>query len=530
MTKRWRDIGSLYQIYPRSFQDTNGDGIGDLNGVTARLDYLNTLGIEAIWLSPFFTSPMTDFGYDVADYQDVDPQYGTLDDFRRLLGEAHARNIKVMIDLVPCHTSDQHPWFIESRSSHDNPKRHWYTWRDGRDGREPNNWRSLSGGSAWTLDETTGQYYLHSFLATQPDLNWDNPEVRHAIANVMRFWFDMGVDGMRVDAIWGISKDPTLADDPVNPHYQGEPGAYGAFIHNRCKYGPHFTEYLHDIAQVCTEYDDRQIIFEFYPDEQLGDIYDQYRTVMHAHPSVASAFFMEHRHASWHAERTRDAITRYLHQAAGEALPFFCVGNHDQPRVASRLDPERARALHFLNLLMPGISVVYYGDEIGMTNGDLTPQDIQDTFSPAHSVFDSRDLERTPMQWDDSPYAGFSTGAPWLPVHANRTHINVATTMADAYSLLNMHQFLLKLRQSMPLLTHGTLEPIDVGNGFLLALKRTHGEQRGYIVVNFASAEQYVTLPEAGTIIASTHRWQNIHLYGNTAVLPAYAGILLLAH
>ena len=206
MTKAWRDVGSLYQIYPRSFRDLNGDGVGDLNGITLKMDYLSDLGVDAIWISPFFTSPMTDLGYDVADYQNVDPVFGGLDDFRMLLDEAHARDIKVMIDLVPCHTSDQHPWFVESRSGRDSPKRDWYVWRDGNNGHEPNNWVSLAGGKSWTFDADSGQYYLHSFLPTQPDLNWNNPEVRLAIKDVVRFWFDMGVDGMRVDAIWGISK------------------------------------------------------------------------------------------------------------------------------------------------------------------------------------------------------------------------------------------------------------------------------------------------------------------------------------
>ena len=349
---------------------------------------------------------MTDFGYDISDYRAIDPTFGGLDDFRALLEKAHILDIKVMIDLVPCHTSDQHPWFQEARSSRDNPKRDYYVWRDGRDGNEPNNWRSLSGGSSWELDEQTDQFYLHSFLKTQPDLNWDNPAVRNEIKNVVRFWFDMSVDGMRVDAIWGISKDPEFNDDSPNPDFHGDPEAYGAFIHDHCKMGPHFQEYLHELASVCDEYDDKQMVFEFYPDEKLGDIYQQYHKVLTAHPK-ASAFFMEYRQDEWHAEHTEQKIEKYL-QAAGLAKPFFCVGNHDQPRVASRLGMERARALHFLNLLTPGISVMYYGDEIGMTNGELTTEDIQDNFSPVHSTIDSRDLERTPMQWDDTRFAGFS--------------------------------------------------------------------------------------------------------------------------
>lgn len=530
MAKTWRDIGSLYQIYPRSFQDTTNDGVGDLNGITARLPYLSCLGIEAIWISPFFPSPMTDFGYDVSDYRGVDPSFGTLEDFRRLLTEAHGRGIKVMIDLVPCHSSDQHEWFKEARSSRDNPKRDYYVWKDPKlDGSPPNNWKSLSGGDAWTLDEATGQYYLHSFLYTQPDLNWDSPVVRKEMTDIVRWWFDLGVDGMRVDAIWGISKDPEFRDDSPNPHYHGPPGEYGSFIHDKCKYGPNFTEYLRELADVCTEYDDRQLVFEFYPDEQLGNIYEQYSRVMNVRPEVASAFFMEHRHMSWHAENTRDAIINYTHNSATEALPFFCLGNHDQPRVVSRLDPERARALNFLNLLMPGISVVYYGDEIGMENGVLDATQLRDNFSPAKTVVDSRDLERTPMQWDSSQYAGFSSAEPWLPVHENRHTVNVATATHDTHSLLTMHQKLLKLRQAMPLLVKGSLESVNIGNGLILALRRSLGSQRAYILINFASAEQYATLPEAGQIIASTHPWVDMYLNGNNLTLPPHAGVLIIA-
>ena len=527
MTKRWRDIGSLYQIYPRSFQDTNDDGVGDLSGITMRLDYLSCLGIEAIWISPFFTSPMTDFGYDVANYRDVDPAYGTLDDFKQLLSEAHARGIKVMIDLVPCHTSEEHPWFVESRSSRDNPKRDWYTWRDGRDGAEPNNWRSLSGGSSWQYDEATDQYYLHSFLPTQPDLNWDNSEVRRAMTDVVRFWFELGVDGMRVDAIWGISKDPALGDDSPNPDCDCNSSEYGSFIHDHCKHGPHFRDYLRELASVCDEFDDRQMVFEFYPDEQLGDIYQQYREVISAHPR-ASAFFMEHRHMSWHAEDTAQAIAAYLHRSAGDNLPFFCLGNHDQPRVVSRLDYARARALNFLNLLMPGISVVYYGDELGMENGVLDATQLRDNFSPANTTVDSRDLERTPMQWNADQYAGFSHAEPWLPVHANHQGVNVQSQMADAHSMLHMHQTLLKLRQAMPLITHGSLEIANSGNGFIVCLKRTYQGQRGYIIVNFASAEQYLALPEPGRIITSTHPWVDFHQRGQAITIPGHVGLFVM--
>lgn len=505
MRKTWWDVGSLYQIYPRSFQDSNDDGIGDLNGITSRLGYLSWLGIEAVWISPFFTSPMTDFGYDVSNYRDVDPSFGTLDDFKRLIEAAHSYNIKVMIDLVPCHSSDQHEWFIESRSSRDNPKRDYYVWRDPKeDGSAPNNWRSLAAGRSWTFDETTGQYYLHSFLPTQPDLNWDNPAVREEMKDIVRFWYNLGVDGLRVDAIWGISKDPDLADDPINPDYHHDLEQYGSYIHNKCKYGPNFDSYLRELASVNDEYDDRQIVFEFYPDEQLGDIYDQYERVMNVHWK-SSAFFMEYRQNKWHADHVKYSIEEYLKRTRGNAMPFFGVGNHDQPRIASRLGSDRARALSFLNLLTPGISLLYYGEEIGMENGDLSNDQIQDTFSPSHTKFDSRDLERTPMQWDDSQHAGFSESKPWLPVHANRHSVNVLDQSTDESSMLYMVRSLLKIRAAHPALRHGEYHNIDVSNGYILAFRRQSKHGKFYVVVNFADQPQDLKLPEGCSLLLSSY-------------------------
>ena len=521
----WRDVTSLYQIYPRSFQDFNGDGVGDLNGITSRLDYMRFLGIDAIWLSPFFTSPMTDLGYDVADYCAVDPLFGTLDDFRLLLDQAHERDIKVMIDLVACHTSDQHPWFQAARSGRDNPYRDWYVWRDPQsDGAEPNNWRSISGGSSWQFDQQTGQYYLHSFLPSQPDLNWDNPAVRQAIKEVGRFWFNLGVDGIRVDAIWGISKDPYYGNDSPNSQFDGDPTAYGAYIHNHCKHGPHFTEYLHELASICDEYDDRQMVYEFYPDEQLGDIWQQYGTVLHAHPN-ASAFFMEYRQNEWHAEHVAQKISRYA-ELSQDTTAFFCLGNHDQPRIASRLGEPRARALAFLNLCMPGISVVYYGDEIGMEDSPLTNTFLQKAHLPHGQLPDSRLSARTPMQWTSGKFAGFASVPPWLPIHRNRHTINVLTEAKDLSSLLHMHRQLLHLRRASPLLRDGTLEPFPTYNGFVVAFRRRYQQQQAVVAVNFADSPQTVSLPaDATTLLAATSH--TVQYDSGTLVLPGYGGALV---
>lgn len=524
MQKTWRDIGTLYHIYPRSFQDSNGDGVGDITGITQRLDYLSeTLGVDAIWLSPFSPSPMKDFGYDVADYRGVDPDYGTLDDFKELLNQAHKRNIKVMIDLVPCHTSDQHAWFQESRNSTSNPKRDYYTWRDpGPDGGPPNNWLSVSGGKSWTFDEKTGQYYLHSFLSSQPDLNWDNPAVREEIKNIIRWWFDLGVDGMRVDAIWGISKDPELRDDPVNHEYPGDLSQYGNFIHDKCRFGPHFTEYLKELADTCEEYDDRQMIFEFYPDDKLGNYADQYQKVAHANPRAASTFFMELIRSPWHAENIGRQLDEYINHAVKPAIPIFCLGNHDQPRIASRIGDDRARAMSLLSLTLPGISVLYYGDEIGMTNGVLTPEQVRDRFSPLNEHDNTRDLERTPMQWDDSIFAGFSNTEPWLPVHENRTDRNTVTERNNPDSTLNLHRELIKLRKEYPALIGGTFERFYAGSGYVLAFKRELGSQRLYVLVNFAEDRQPISLPEHCAPLLSSRDKNNVDvdsIEGNSAAI-----------
>ena len=492
-------MSTLYHIYPRSFQDSDNDGIGDLKGITSRLDYLSLiLGVEAIWLSPFYISPMRDFGYDVADYTSVDPEYGNLEDFTTLLNEAHKRNIKVMIDLVPCHTSDEHPWFVESKSSLDNSKRDYYVWKDAKsDGSEPNNWLSQSGGSSWTFDENTEQYYLHSFLSSQPDLNWDNPELRQEILNVVRWWFNLGVDGMRVDAIWGISKDPLFGDDPINPDFHGPSSQYGNFIHNKCKYGPNFSNYLRELSDVCHEFEDKQMIFEFYPDDKLGDFYDQYKQVIDVNRQVASTFFMELIRSPWHADIINDSIERYVNYSVDGGTAVFCLGNHDQQRIVSRIGEKKARAMALLSLCLPGISVIYYGDELGMTNGNLLPDEVRDRFSPLNQSDTTRDLERTPMQWTNSSFAGFSDSQPWLPVNENRDKLNVVAELTDSSSMLSLYRRLINLRKNNAVLRHGNFEKINVNNGYILAYRLSLDDSTAYVLVNFADQPQTIKLPTA---------------------------------
>jgi len=500
MTKLWRDVNVVYQIYPRSFKDTNSDGVGDLPGVTQGLDYITkVLGAEAIWISPFYPSPQADCGYDVSDYCAVDPLFGTMDDFDALLAVAHERELKVMIDLVPNHTSDQHAWFQESRSSKDNPKRDWYIWRD-----QPNNWISISGGSSWEFDATTSQYYLHSFMSSQPDLNWENPEVRNAIKDVIRFWFNKGIDGLRVDAVWALSKDPNFADDVTNESYNGQSGEFASHIHGSCKNGPRLTEYLQEIAAVAKEYSDKYVLFEFYPDLMLGNENDQLKLVHEAAPEVSAPFYFEGLHQPWHATDFGKALTAYLDIVPNTSRPSFCFSNHDQPRLISRYGEEQARLIAFLQMTLPGLPVMYYGDEIGMENVDIPEDLLKDKFETTGDS-GGRDPERTPMQWNDSPLGGFTTSVPWLPLHPNIVKRNVVSELHDPGSWLSLYRQLLALRKDS-VLQRGNFEVVDSGSGYVLAYKRSLEGTVQYVVCNFAAAMQIVTLPiPMKKILAETH-------------------------
>ena len=316
MTKSWRDVNAIYQIYPRSFKDTNGDGVGDLRGIIEKIDYLKgedkSLGVDAIWLSPIFSSPQIDCGYDISDYRSIDPLFGGMAMFDELLLQAHKRDLKVMLDLVPNHSSDQHAWFKESSSSRDNSKRDYYIWRDAKsDGTPPNNWLSMSGGSAWQWHDKTGQYYLHSFLPSQPDLNWDNPEVRQEIFEIMRFWFEKGVDGFRVDAIWPLSKNFAAGDNPRNPEYYAGDEDYGSYIHQNSKGGPKLCEYLRMMSDVALEYKNKFLVYEFYPDDRFGSRFDQYSAIQKVAPGVSSTFYFEAFQTEWWARKFQEKFNAF---------------------------------------------------------------------------------------------------------------------------------------------------------------------------------------------------------------------------
>jgi alpha-glucosidase len=449
----WWQRGAIYQIYPRSFADSNGDGVGDLKGITSRLDYLQDLAVAAIWLSPIFTSPMADFGYDVADYRDVDPIFGTLGDLDELIASCHARGIKVVLDWVPNHTSDRHPWFQESRSSRDNPKRDWYVWRD-----EPNDWGSQfkAVGPAWTFDPATDQYYLHSFMAEQPDLNWDNPEVEAAMHDVLRFWMDRGVDGLRLDAIHKIAKDPLLRDhaNASRRHDQD-----WETIHDR----------LRGIRRVIDEYDDRMIVGEVALDDLHRIVaYLGYGDQLHlAHNFV----FIDQ---EWDAETYATSIEDFEKLAEDTAWPAWFLGNHDKPRPATRFGPRQARAILVMLYALKGTPFIYQGEELGLPDAHIPPDRVVDV--------DGRDPQRAPIpSTPDPPNHGFTTGDPWLPLVTEAHSLDASTQAADPRSTLNLTRRLARLRLT------GEQTPVEAAEG-VLAFRR--GEH--LVAINFTDQERPV--------------------------------------
>lgn len=496
MKVAWWQAGVIYQIYPRSFQDSNGDGIGDLAGITRRLPHLTELGVDALWLSPIFSSPMADFGYDIADYIGIDPIFGTLDDFDALLSAAHELDLKVILDLVPNHTSDRHPWFIESRSSCDNPKRDWYIWRDpAPGGGPPNNWMSEFGGGAWELDEKTGQYYYHAFLAAQPDLNWRNPLVRQAIHDVMRFWFRRGVDGFRVDVIWHLIKDEQFRDNPANPNYgEGQP-PHHAVVPLYTADRPEVHEVIAELRRVVDEFEDRVLIGEIYlPIERLVTYYG--RDLSGAHLPFNFTLLQ----SAWNARAIARLIDEYEGALPAGGWPNWVLGNHDRPRVASRVGVEQAGVAAMLLLTLRGTPTVYYGDEIGMHQVPIPPDRVQDPFEknvPGMGL--GRDGARTPMQWDASAFAGFSTVDPWLPVADDFVTENVANLRHDRTSIYELHRRLLALRRASPALTRGSYRPV-AASGDLLLYVRQYAQQRVLVALNLSG--------EPAVVSAQSERWR----------------------
>jgi alpha-glucosidase len=508
----WWKTGIIYQVYLRSFQDSNGDGIGDLEGARRRLDYLVGLGVDAIWLSPFYPSPMADFGYDISDYCDVDPCYGALEDFDALLADAHARKLKVIVDLVPNHTSDQHRWFIESRATRCNPKRDWYLWRDPKpDGGPPNNWLSNFGGSAWTLDEATGQYYFHAFLKEQPDLNWRNPAVRTAMYEVMRFWLKRGVDGFRVDVIHHLIKDDLFRDNPLSsvsgPAEQLSHAVIPLYTTDR----PEVQEVVVEMRRVTDEFGDADsqpiLIGEIYlPLSRLMAYYGRDEDgVLHG---VQLPFNFQLIGAPWERGFIDRIVREYESVLPRGGWPNWVLGNHDKPRIASRIGMQQARVAAMLLLTLRGTPTMYYGDEIGMQDVPIPADEVQDPFEknePRKGL--GRDPERTPMQWDNSPSAGFTTGGPWLRLAEDSESRNVAALERDPQSILSLYKQLIVLRRRYVAFTEGAYEAIST-EGQLLAFARVHNTERLLVTANFGVDSVTIpaaVLPPSAIVLMSTH-------------------------
>ena len=516
---RWWQRAVIYEIYPRSFQDSNNDGIGDLDGILRRLDYLVQLGVDAIWIAPVYPSPMADFGYDVADYCGIDPIFGTMRDFDHLLSECHQRGLKVILDFVPNHTSDQHPWFQESKSSRESPRRDWYLWRD-----EPNNWLSQFGGSAWEFDATSGQYYCHSFLKEQPDLNWRNRTVKDAMFDALRFWLDRGVDGFRVDVMWLMIKDDQFRDNPPNPGYIGgnPPSQRLLSVFNSDQ--PEVHALVAEMRAVVDEYEDRVLIGEIYLPVKLLMTY--YGVDLQGANLPFNFLLLQ---CAWSAEAVRATISEYLAALPSGAWANWVLGNHDNARIASKVGTRQAPVAAMLLLTLPGTLTMYYGEEIGMTNVAIPPEDVKD---PAEKnqpgIGMGRDPERTPMQWDTSHSADFTTAAPWLPLASDFDKNNVATLLDDDASILNLYRRLIALRRTHPVLVSGGLsQPSAKGN--LLCYERADSAERLLVVLNmgFDPVESQL---QSGTILLSTARdcdGQRIH---DVVTVRGAEGLIIVLH
>jgi alpha-glucosidase len=522
----WWQRGTVYQIYPRSFMDSNGDGVGDLPGIVSRLDYLRWLGVDAVWISPIYPSPMKDFGYDVADYVAVNPLFGTMDDFDRLVREAHARELRVILDFVPNHTSDEHAWFRESRSSRTNPKRDWYIWRDpAPGGGPPNNWLSCFGGSGWELDAASGQYYYHAFLKEQPDLNWRNPEVVEAMLGVLRFWLERGVDGFRVDVLWHLVKDEHFNDNPRNEGWRETDNPYDQLVplHNTDR--PEVHDIIRRMRALFDEFEDRVIIGEIYlPVERLVQYYGPDLTGAHL------PFNFQLINARWDARHIARLIAEYEGALPAGGWPNWVLGNHDQHRIATRVGRAQARVAAMMLLTLRGTPTLYYGDEIGMRDVPIPPDKVQDPFEknvPGLGL--GRDPERTPMQWSAGPRAGFTTGEPWLPVADDYREVNVERQRGDPASMLTLYQRLIALRRGEAALEVGRFEAVECEGEVLAYVRRGREEESAFLVaLNFSPAPQSVRLHGFhGRIALSTHMDRVGEAASNALELRADEGVVV---
>ena len=534
----WWQTGIIYQIYPRSFQDSNADGVGDLNGIRRRLDYLQSIHVDAIWISPIYPSPMHDFGYDVADYCDVHPLFGTLADFDRLLSEAHGRGLRVILDLVPNHTSWDHPWFVESRSSRDNPKRDYYLWRDPAPGdgppetRLPNNWQTHFGGDAWTYHAQTGQFYMHQFHTSQPELNYRHPDVLPAMLDNMRFWLDRGVDGFRVDVIWLMMKDAEFRDEPPNPHAAADARPFDRIQHVYTAGVAGVHDLIKQMRAVLDEYDDRMMVGEIYL------LTDELMTYYGDGDECHMPFNFRLINLPWDARVIGDYIREYEGALPPGGWPNWVLGNHDQHRIATRVGQAQARLAQMLLLTLRGTPTCYYGDEIGMED---VPIPFERCMDPAAlqqpELFEvwGRDPERTPMQWDASPQAGFTApeATPWLPPADDYRARNVAAQDDDPASMLNFFRRLTELRRAEPALNRGDIEVVKLWDDQVLVYRRTlPGHDCFLVALNFGQKSYLldlwaVLMAEEVTFCLSTDKTRVVSKVEERFGLWANEGVVL---
>ena len=522
MEKKWWKESVVYQIYPKSFKDSNGDGVGDIRGIIQKLDYLKELGVNVLWISPMLESPQDDNGYDISDYRRIYEEYGTMEDYEELLCEAHKRSIRILMDLVVNHTSDEHNWFIESRKSKDNPYRDYYIWKDPVNGKEPNNWGGAFGGSAWEYDPQTQMYYLHLFSKKQPDLNWENEKVRQEVYDMMKFWCEKGIDGFRMDVISMISKDQRFPDGEMNNGLYGDFGPY-------CVHGPRVHEFLQEMNQkVLSKYDIMTVgetagVTIEEAQKYAGDDRNELNMVFQfEHVESGCGDCGKWTTAKYDFKEFKNIMIKWQEELQGKAWNSLFLGNHDQPRSVSRFGNDNpvyretsAKMLATCIHMMQGTPYVYQGEELGMTNIYFDKlEDYRDIESinyfkeftesglmtPEHMMkclmLRSRDNARTPMQWDDSKQAGFTEGEPWIKVNPNYKKINAAQQLEDPDSVFHYYQKLIRLRKEKDIIVYGEFEPLYREDEQIFAYTRKQDQEKLLTVCNFSDKNAEVEVPE----------------------------------
>ncbi len=523
----WWKHGVIYHIYPRSFCDSNDDGIGDINGIICKLDYLKQLGVDAIWLSPIYKSPNIDFGYDVSDYRAINPEYGDLEDFKNLLEIAHSKNIKIIMDMIMNHTSNQHPWFIESSSSLDNSKRDWYIWKSDKKRKVPNNWKSSFGNSAWQFDAKTKEYYLHSFFKEQPDLNWRNKEMLKAFFEEIKFWLEMGVDGFRLDVINMIIKDKKYRNNPLNiniPFLQEH-----KYSRNRKK----SLEIVKKLRKLVDKYNDKVLIGEIYV-MPPGNAELSARYLADGEKGIHLAFDFSLMFQKWNAYNYYQCIKKWIKSIPNNGWLCNVLSNHDLKRSINR-NPlrtnqiEKAKIEAVLLLTLKGTPFIYYGEEIGMKNTIISYQNIKDPLGKRFwPLYNGRDGSRTPMQWNSDTFAGFSKVKPWLPVNKNYKKINVLNQKNDENSLFNLYLKLIKLRKKYPSLYKGGFIPFKKGKKGFLVFTKYFDDEKLTIALNFTSKKKSIKLEEKKKweILLSTHSVKEGILFDKQLIIAPYEAII----